>query len=49
MTIGTLTWAYTLLLPTFGDSGFVDAGPWGIDALRPQHLFGLDCRRWFTA
>ena len=47
MTIGTLVWAYTLLLPTFADIGFVGRsiltdGPWGIDALRPQHLFGLD-------
>ena len=47
MTLGILVWAYTLLLPTFADIGFVGAsvltdGPWGIDALRPQHLFGLD-------
>jgi Na+/proline symporter/signal transduction histidine kinase len=47
MTIGTLVWAYTLLLPTFADIGFVGRsilteGPWGIDALRPQHLFGLE-------
>jgi Na+/proline symporter/signal transduction histidine kinase len=47
MTVGTLVWGYTLLLPTFADIGVVSqsvltAGPWGIDALRPQHLFGLD-------
>ena len=43
MTVGILTWAYTLLLPTFADSGLPRRrGPWGIDALRPQHLFGLD-------
>ena len=42
MTVGTLTWAYTLLLPTFWDSAILDAGPWGIEALRPQHLFGLN-------
>jgi signal transduction histidine kinase len=47
MTLGTLVWAYTLLLPTFADIGFVGRsvlteGPWAIDALRPQHLFGID-------
>jgi Na+/proline symporter/CheY-like chemotaxis protein len=47
MTIGILVWAYTLLLPTFADIGFVGRsilteGPWGVDALRPQHLFGLN-------
>ena len=42
MTIGILTWAYTLLLPTFWDSAILEAGPWGIEALRPQNLFGLE-------
>jgi Na+/proline symporter/signal transduction histidine kinase len=47
MTIGTLAWAYTLLLPTFADIGMVGRsvltdGPWGIEVLRPQHLFGAD-------
>ena len=47
MTLGTLVWAYTLLLPTFADIGLVARhiltdGPWGIEALRPQHLFGLE-------
>ena len=47
MTLGILAWAYTLLLPTFADIGFIGRGilidgPWGIDALRPQHLLGLD-------
>src|SRR4051794_37156480 len=42
MTAGILTWAYTLLLPTFADAGFLAAGPWGIDWFRPQHLFGLE-------
>ena len=47
MTVGILVWAYTLLLPTFADIGFVGShilmqGPWGLDVLRPQHLFGLD-------
>jgi Na+/proline symporter/signal transduction histidine kinase len=42
MTIGILIWAYTLLLPTFADFNIIVAGPWGIEALRPQHLLGLD-------
>src|SRR5262249_36086502 len=47
MTVGILVWAYTLLLPSFADAGIVghpliSQGPWGIAALRPQALFGLD-------
>jgi Na+/proline symporter/signal transduction histidine kinase len=47
MTAGILTWAYTLLLPSFADAGIVGhsvlaQGPWGISALRPQALIGLD-------
>src|SRR6266853_3345424 len=42
MTVGILSWAYTLLLPTFVDNAFLAAGPWGIDWLRPQHLFGME-------
>ncbi len=47
MTAGFLVWAYTLLLPTFADIGVIaqhilSDGPWGIGALRPQHLFGVD-------
>ncbi|MGH6790472.1 MAG: NahK/ErcS family hybrid sensor histidine kinase/response regulator [Pseudolabrys sp.] len=47
MTAGFAVWAYTLLLPSFADAGIVGPniltdGPWGIEALRPQHLFGLD-------
>ncbi len=47
MSAGILVWAYTLLLPSFADIGFVgehilNVGPWGITMLRPQHLFGLD-------
>lgn len=39
-------WLYTLLLPSFArsgwiDAGFVAAGPWGLGWLRPQALFGL--------
>jgi Na+/proline symporter/CheY-like chemotaxis protein/anti-sigma regulatory factor (Ser/Thr protein kinase) len=46
MVAGILVWAYTLLLPSFADIGFVGRhiltdGPWGIAFLRPQHLFGL--------
>ena len=46
MTVGTLIWAYTLLLPTFAQSGMLDpsivnVGPFGIPALKPQALLGL--------
>ncbi|MGQ9366857.1 ATP-binding protein [Azospirillum sp. ST 5-10] len=44
---GILTWTYTLLLPSFARSGwlpasFIEAGPWGVELLRPYALFGLD-------
>src|ERR1051325_7375206 len=47
MIVGILTWAYTLLLPSFADAGLmgkdiVALGPFGIAWLRPQHLLGLD-------
>ncbi len=47
MCTGVAIWAYTLLLPTFADIGYIGQyiltnGPWGIAMLRPQHLFGLD-------
>ena len=47
MSAGILMWAYTLLLPTFADIGFIGQrvlieGPWGLTMLRPQHLFGLE-------
>jgi signal transduction histidine kinase len=47
MSSGILMWAYTLLLPTFADIGFIGQrvlteGPWGLTMLRPQHLFGLE-------
>jgi Na+/proline symporter/signal transduction histidine kinase len=47
MVIGILVWAYTLLLPSFADVGIISealltAGPWGISALRPQHLLGFE-------
>jgi len=46
LSAGFLVWAYTLLLPTLTDAGwisdsFVQNGPFGIQWLRPQHLFGL--------
>ncbi|MEI6558354.1 MAG: sensor histidine kinase [Rhodospirillaceae bacterium] len=46
MVAGILTWAYTLLLPSFARSGwlppeFIDFGPFGIEMLRPYALFGL--------
>jgi signal transduction histidine kinase len=47
MTSGIVVWAYTLLLPTIIDAGIVghdvlSNGPWGLAALRPQALFGVD-------
>ena len=47
MTIGIVTWAYTLLLPSIADIGIIGRhvlidGPFGISMLRPQALFGLD-------
>ncbi|MBP2293159.1 sensor histidine kinase [Azospirillum rugosum] len=47
LTAGILTWAYTLLLPSFARSGwlpgsFIEAGPWGVGLLRPYALFGMD-------
>jgi signal transduction histidine kinase/Na+/proline symporter len=43
---GFIVWIYTLLLPSFVDSGwiaetFLTEGPWGIELLRPRALFGL--------
>jgi diguanylate cyclase (GGDEF)-like protein len=43
---GFLVWAYTLMLPAFAHSGWLpmgllEQGPFGIELLRPQHLFGL--------
>ena len=47
MTAGIVVWGYTLLLPSISEAGVVGAriltdGPWGLDYLRPQALFGLD-------
>lgn len=46
LTAGFGIWVYTLLLPSFVDSGwmnetFLTQGPWGIELLRPRALFGL--------
>ena len=43
---GFALWAYTLMLPSIAKSGwwatdFVDAGPFGLALLRPEHLLGL--------
>ena len=44
---GFITWLYTLMVPTFVKSGWVDEaivneGPFGISFLRPTALFGLE-------
>jgi Na+/proline symporter/nitrogen-specific signal transduction histidine kinase len=43
---GFFLWCYTLLLPSFAQSGwlpasFLDLGPYGIGWLKPRQLFGL--------
>src|ERR1700761_2092008 len=47
MLVGTLVWIYTLFLPSFLDSStagvmLLHHGPFGIETLRPQALFGSD-------
>ncbi len=47
LSTGFLLWGYTLLLPSFADSGWIDAsflqeGPFGISWLRPRALLGLE-------
>ncbi|MEL6644136.1 MAG: ATP-binding protein [Pseudomonadota bacterium] len=47
VTVGLTLWLYTLYLPSFGVGGVLTAatfenGPWGITALRPQALFGME-------
>ncbi len=44
---GVVVWAYTLLLPSFAQSGlisdgFLETGPFGIGLLKPQALLGLE-------
>jgi Na+/proline symporter/signal transduction histidine kinase len=46
LSAGFLVWTYTLLLPSFAQSGwlpqrFLEQGPFGIAWLRPLQLFGL--------
>ncbi|MFN8828729.1 MAG: NahK/ErcS family hybrid sensor histidine kinase/response regulator [Labrys sp. (in: a-proteobacteria)] len=48
--LGLGGWAYTLMLPNLVDSGvighaIIQSGPFGIEALRPTALFGLDLSR----
>ena len=43
---GFLLWTYTLMLPSIAKSGwfpagFLQHGPWGLELLRPESLFGL--------
>jgi len=47
MLVGFAVWAYTLFIPSFLDSStagvlLLQHGPFGIEALRPQDLFGAD-------
>jgi len=44
MAAGIAVWAYTLLLPSLAapDTSILVNGPFGIDALRPQALFGTE-------
>src|SRR5579871_4628273 len=47
MVVGFIVWAYTLFIPSFLDSSpagieFLAHGPFGIEALRPQALFGAE-------
>jgi len=51
---GFLIWAYTALLPTLADAGWVSegliaTGPFGIALLRPTALFGLELDLWTHA
>ncbi len=44
MIAGGIVWAYTLFIPSFlpHDTAFLLNGPFGIEALKPQALFGTD-------
>src|SRR5690606_24051146 len=47
ISVGFIVWAWSMFLPSFASfSPVVDAvladGPWGISALRPQALFGME-------
>jgi len=46
LSAGFMVWFYTLLLPSFVKSGWLsagllEAGPWGMEFLKPEQLFGL--------
>lgn len=46
LTVGLIVWAWTLFLPSFGVDAFLSqsvmvSGPFGLDWLRPQALFGM--------
>ncbi len=46
LSAGFLLWGYTLFLPSFEDglflgSSVINHGPWGLEALRPRALLGL--------
>ncbi len=46
LVVGFVLWAYTLFLPSFGGDVILSTdtltyGPWGLDFLRPQALFGF--------
>ncbi|MHB8765028.1 MAG: SLC5/6 family protein, partial [Deferrisomatales bacterium] len=46
LSLGFALWAYTLLLPSFSESGwvprsFLDHGPWGVEMLKPRAFLGL--------
>jgi Na+/proline symporter/signal transduction histidine kinase len=47
LALGFAVWLYTLLLPSFAQSGwlpisFIENGPWNIALLKPYALFGMD-------
>lgn len=47
LSLGFIVWLYTLLLPSFAQSGwlpisFIDQGPFDIELLKPYALFGLE-------
>jgi len=46
LVLGFVLWFYTLLIPSFAQSGWIDAaiveqGLWGLELLRPTALFGM--------
>ncbi|WP_373085320.1 ATP-binding protein [Sneathiella sp.] len=47
LALGFIVWLYTLLLPSFAQSGwlpvsFIENGPWGIAFLKPYSMFGME-------